>query len=292
MSTQLPVTYDGPALASGRMDIRILAGAMASVAQLVEDSARLVHGADTGIRIEVSGDFRSGSFTYQTISTAVSGITQEQLKEFLVWLGLLSTPTGLSVAGVLKWLNGRKIKRVTREGANDAKIVSGDGSVIVNMQIAQLVVNQTIREDFERITQPLAESGIVVMRTGEEVDSPALEIIKEELPSFLAPPAAAETVHDGEAVAVLQLVSPSFKIGHKWQFAYPGEGAFFAPILDAACLKKLQRRDVSFYFGDLVRVRLRTSVTRTENGALSTTREILEVLEKIEPPKQEDLFEE
>jgi hypothetical protein len=262
---------------------------MASVAQLVEDSARLLYGSDTGIRIEVSGDFKRGSFTYQTISTAIAGVTADQVKEVLTWLGLLSAPTGLTVIGVLKWLRGRKIRRVVREG-NDARITAGDDSTIVNLQVAQLVMNFSVRADLEGATQPLAEPGINVMRTGEDPENPAVEITDEDRESFLAPPPAAETLHDGESVAVLQLVAPVFKIGNKWQFAYPGEPAFHAPILDKKFLVRLQKREIPFLFGDLVRVRLRTSVTRTEAGTLSTSREIIEVLEVIPPTQQDDLF--
>ena len=81
-------------------------------------------------------------------------------------------------------------------------------------------------------------------------------------------------------------------MGNKWQFAYPGEAPFFAPILDKTFLRRLQRREVVFSYGDLVRVRLRTIVSRTRAGSLSTAREIIEVFEILPPAKQTDLFSE
>ena len=83
-----------------------------------------------------------------------------------------------------------------------------------------------------------------------------------------------------------------YRAGNKWQFAYPGEAPFFAPVLDRDFLRRFQRREVVFGYGDLVRVRLRTTVSRTEVGTLSTTREVLEVLEVLPPAKQTDLFSE
>jgi hypothetical protein len=289
-ATGLSVTYDGPALAAGRMDVRVLASAMASVAQLVEDSARLIYGNDADVRIEVSGDFRTGSFTYQNLATALSGLTTEQLRELLTWLGLIAAPTGLTVMGVLKWLAGKKPSRVTRDG-DTAIIVSGNDNRVVNLHVAQLVLNHSVRTGIEGMTQPLAEAGIEVMKVGETATSTAVEITADERPAFLAPPPAAETLHDGEAIAVLQIVSPVFRLGNKWQFSHPGEPSFYAPILDRAFLQRFKNREIALLFGDLVRVRMRTAVTRTEAGSLSTTREILEVLEVIPPPKQVDMFE-
>jgi hypothetical protein len=287
--TRLNVSYDGPEVATGRMDLRLLANAMASVAQLVDDAARISYGTDAGIRIEVSGDFRRGSFSYQIVATALAELQAHQVKEILEYLGLITGFTGLTVVGVLKWLRGRKPDKVQKEG-NQARISAGRQSQIVNLQVAQLVVNQSIRADFEGMTQPLERPGITVMRTSGEAAEPPMEITRDEREAFLAPPPIAEQLDAGESRPILQLVSPNFRIGNKWQFAYPGEAPFFAPILDKDFLIKLQRREVSFSFGDLIRVRLRTVVNRTDAGTLSTVREILEILDKLEPPKQWNLF--
>ncbi len=287
--TRLSVSYDGPALATGRMDAKVLAGAMASVAQLVDDSARLIHGADTNVRIEVSGDFRRGSFTYQIIATALSDLTAVQVKEILVWLGLIATTSGGSLISVLRWLRGRRVRKVSREG-NQATITAGNDSTIVQLQVAQLVMNYPIRTALEGMTQPLAEAGITTLRTGEDIQAPDLEIQSPDREWFLAPAVETETLHSAETVAVLQIVSPVFKIGNKWQFSYPGEPMFYALILDRQFLDQAKKREVSLRWGDLVRVRLRTSVARTQAGTLSTTREILEVIEIVPPPEQFNIF--
>lgn len=287
---RLSVTYDGPELANGRMDVRLLASAMASVAELVDDATRVTYGTDADVRIEVSGDFRRGSFTYQIVATAIQGLDPSQIKEILTWLGLIAAPTGLTVIGVLKWLRGRKIDRIEPESTNRAKIVVGNQSQVVNLQVAQLVVNYKVRSDIEGMTAPLERPGITELRTGEQ-EADAMVVRRDERNSFAAPVPTAQKVHEGESVAVLQLVTPNlYKVGNKWQFAYPGESPFFAPVLDENFLGRFQRREVSFSYGDLVRVRLKTIVERTEIGTLTTHREILEILEIISPIKQGDLF--
>jgi hypothetical protein len=284
------VGYDGPATATGRMDVQALAPAMASVAKLVDDATRIIHGTDAALRVEVSGDFRRGSFTYQLVTTAVSQLTPEQIRQTLEWLGLIATVSGVSVIGVLKWLGGRKVDQVARVG-DDVRLTAGDQSQIVNFHVAQLVMNYGIRSDFEGVTKPLENPGIAVLRTGEANSPAAAEITQDELPAFVAPSPAAEKLHDQPSEAILQLVTPNlYRAGNKWQFAYPGEAPFFAPVLDRDFLRRFQRREVVFGYGDLVRVRLRTTVSRTEVGTLSTSREVLEVLEVLPPAKQTDLF--
>lgn len=287
--TTFSVTYDGPALAAGRMDVRVLASAMASVAQLVDDAARLLHGPRTGIRVEVSGNFRRGSFSYQVFAAAIADLTAEQVKEILVWLGLIASTSGSNVIEVVRWLRGRKVRKVTQEGQT-ATITAGNESTVVNLQVAQLVMNYNIRADLEGATQPLAESGIDVMRTGEYIETPSVEITAEDRGVFLAPPQEATTLHEGDAIAVLQLVSPVFKPGNKWQFAFPGEASFHAPIQDKSFLERARKREVEFRYGDLIRVHLRTTVSRTESGGLTTAREILEVIEILPPPEQFTIF--
>lgn len=286
---RLELSYDGPALATGRMDVRVLAAAMASTAQLIDDSTRELYGADAQVRIEVGGDFRKGSFTYAIYAMAVAGVDPTTIRQILEWIGLTGA-AATSVFGILRWLNGRKAK--LKKIGDQVEIRAGGDIQIVNLQIAQLAFNYQVRTGIEGIVAPLENEGIDEMRiSAAGAVVPKSVIKREERALFAAPEPAAEQLGLNEGDAVLQIVSPVFRVTNsKWQFAYPGEAAFFAPILDADFVKRIRRREEHFSFGDLVRVRLRTTVTRTESGSLRTEREILRVFEKIEPAEQSDMF--
>lgn len=288
---RLQVTYDGPAVASGRMDIRVLASAMASVAQLVDDAARISYGTQAQVRIEVGGDFRRGSFSYELVTQALQHLSADQLRELLEWLGLLAAPTGVTVLGVIRWLRGRKVQRAERSGKEVNIIVADGDSRVVNMHIGQLVLNPTVRMDIQGVMQPLESAGIDEFRAGAPGAEP-VRVTADEQAYFNAPPAAAEKVHDAVDLTLLQLVSPIFRDGNKWQFSYPGEGPFHAAVTDKKFLREVKGHIVQFGYGDLIRVRLRTTVTRTELGQLRTDREVVEVVELIPPAKQTDLFDE
>ena len=290
---RINVRYTGPALASGRMDVRQLAPAMASVAQLVDDAARLLFGQEAEARIEISGDFRRGSFAYEFFAVPHGALNPDELKNLLEWIGLIATSSGVSgvtLFQVIKWLRGRKARKMERLPGNNVEIHAGDGSIVAPIQIANLVVNYQVRNAVEGITEPLARQGIDSVEIGEKGAEPAVEITRQERELFLAPPPDAEPLHKATSETVLQVVSPVFKVGNKWQFAYPGEASFHAAILDKAFLQRMQNREVVFGFGDLIRAEVRTSVSRSEGGKLSTEREIVKVNEVLPPAQQTDLF--
>ncbi|MBI2407506.1 MAG: hypothetical protein HYV19_04305 [Gemmatimonadetes bacterium] len=287
---RLELSYDGPALATGRMDVRLLAAAMASTAQLIDDSTHEMFGPDAEVRIEVGGDFRKGSFTYAIHALAVAGIDAEAIRRVLQDIGLISGATGATVIGVLKWLRGRKAK-VKRTGES-IELHAGRDVQVVNLHVAQLVYSPRVRSGIEGLVAPLSHDGIEEMRMGTGIASePIVTIDRNERSAFIAPEPTPERVGENVGEALLQVVSPVlYASDRKWQFAYPGETAFFAPVLDTEFMKRFRRREIDFLFGDLVRVELKTTVTRTEAGTHRTEREILKVYEKIEPPKQIDLF--
>ena len=52
----------------------------------------------------------------------------------------------------------------------------------------------------------------------------------------------------------------------------------------------MRSHEITFGKGDTLRVRLRLQVTQTEEG-LMPVREVVEVIDKISPPKQKEMFE-
>ena len=61
-------------------------------------------------------------------------------------------------------------------------------------------------------------------------------------------------------------------------------------MLDEEFLRKVRSHEITFGKGDTLRVRLRLQVTQTEEG-LMPVREVVEVIDKISPPKQKEMFE-
>jgi hypothetical protein len=65
---EITVSYDGPELAGGRMDMRYLAPAMLATAKLFEHTAQEMYGSAAALKIDVQADFQRGSFTYHVLT--------------------------------------------------------------------------------------------------------------------------------------------------------------------------------------------------------------------------------
>lgn len=292
------VAYDGPALANGRMSMLDLAPAMLSTARMVEDGARLLFGPTAGIKIEVNADFRRGSFAFDVFTgpdaarqakDILSHISLQQIEFLLKWLGLTGGAGG-GVFGLIKWLRNRQVKSVEQgEAVDSARIVLHDGqNITVNVNVAVLTLNQTIRQDADGVIEPLRRPGITEFRAGRGLE--AEQIVRGAEADYFIPPALPEReLQDRVTEEIVEVVSPTFRDGNKWRFAQ-GDAPFYAAVLDKEFIRRVNRHEFTFGKGDALRVQLRSRVTQTPDG-LSADREITKVLEYLPPPKQGDLFE-
>lgn len=101
------------------------------------------------------------------------------------------------------------------------------------------------------------------------------------------PPSVQDRLLVNEEVTYLQIVKVSFNMNNKWEFTQ-GDNKISANIIDSDFINKVQNRTVSFYDGDILKVRLQKEQYQTK-GKLKTNYLILEVLEHIQSPKQQNL---
>lgn len=283
---QVTVKYDGPAVAEGRMDARDLAPAMLATARLFEHSAALLYGSDTALKIEVQADFRGGSFSYDILTHVVE--LGRTIASNLSVSDVIATGTLLFVA--VREARGRKTKEIVRRD-NSASIVFHDGdNITVNLHVAQLFLNPTIREDIEGAVQPLKNEGVTEFR----LTAPTEEAVvpRDAIDYFNAPAGEDQLLQDDVVTDVIEVLSPHFKEGNKWQFSLAGEGPFWARILDKKFVDRVRRHLVVFGTGDALRVKMRVRISRKPNGDFERLREIIEVVDEIKYVPPPSLFDE
>jgi hypothetical protein len=294
-SVKVTVKYDGPAIEGGRMDARDLAPAMLATAKLYEHVGALMYGSTTGLKIEVQANFREGSFAYDIV-TRVAELTQHLIQNVSV-SDVIATGTMLVAA--VKSARGRKPKEIVPvpatgppvpESPPQSKIVFHDGDVItVNFNVGQIFLNPTVREDVEGIVAPLKKEGIEDF----DVQSPVgdVHVQKNEVDYFSAPLADEQVLQDKIEEEIVEVLSPHFKEGNKWQFSLAGEGVFWARILDIEFVRMVAARAIVFASGDALRVMMRVRVTRKPDGKFDRLREIIRVVGKEPGLGQGSLFE-
>lgn len=286
------IVYSGSALDSNEMDVRELAPALLAFADAIEEANRVINGDRASVRLNVSGSFKSGSFgidltvildAIRDLLTALNSDPANGAKNLLDLIGIGGTG---GLIGVLRWLRNRKATKI--EVQDDKRVIfeiESKETIEASPEVLKLYRNTIVRSSLEKaFFEPLSKDGIDSIRMrrgGAEVIIP-----KAERDSFVAPPLEDEPLSEFVTEAHLQIASLSFVEANKWRFTRgAGDSAFFADIDDEGFVERVNRNEITFAKGDILKVRLRTRETLTERGLKSEYR-IERVLEHRSAARQ------
>lgn len=293
MSTAtIEVVYDGPILANGTMDVRELAPALLAIGDLCQDANKLLNGSDAQVSVHVKAEFEPGSFhigleVVQTLLTQTKsfllGDTVTAATQLAALLGFAgATTTGL--IKLVKWINGRQVTKVEPDQAGNVAIYINNSTLTVSQSVVKLYNSGEVRRSLEGALKPLDRDGIDKFEVKH--DNQVVETItKEEYQHFKAKTADIEQPLTEESrIAHLEVIKPSFYEGLKWTFS-DGDGTLTADMGDKDFLDKLNRREVGFAKGDVLKVEMLTKSWHSING-LRTERKIIKVIEVRPAPRQ------
>lgn len=293
-SVEFSIKYDGPALTSHEMDVRELAPALLALSTLLEESNRTLNSEKPEIRVNVKGNFKSGSFKVD-LSAALT--FKEQLVSLLAGpdatamanlfgilsgLGLLG---GGGLLGLLLWLKGRKPSSISYDKDKVVFTIQGDDggndSLAVDLAVHRLYQESTVRQSLAKVVKPLDREGIDTFTSGRDGEAEVI-ITKADAPALAAIDDASsivsDTITDG---MLLQIESPSFKDGNKWRLT-DGTTSFYAELADMEFVDRIQSGEERFGKGDVLVVKMRRVQSISDNG-LKTEYKIEEVKEHRAP---------
>jgi hypothetical protein len=193
-----------------------------------------------------------------------------------------------------KLLKGRKIRSATRIESSEGSAVymitiEGDGNTInVPEPVYRLATDRKVAKAEKGIVEPLLSGGIDVLEVrseGKEIerigkDEGAYFGVVDDQEDLDAP---SQTVQ-----AILELRSPVFAQGEKWQFNY-GEQRISAEITDPRFVTRVFTYGDRFGVGDKFKVTLRISQYQTKSGSIRNSYEVERVLEQWEAKEQRPL---
>lgn len=294
------VAYDGIALRSGSMDVRELAPALLAVGDLLQHSNRVLNGDRASLSVKVRSDFERGSFqivfelAQSLASQAHMFVTGEHLKtakQIAELAGLLGGGA-IGVLKLIKMLKGnRPTSATTLQNGNISLTINGSNNhVEIKPEVFQLANDIHIQKAASCIMKPLASEGIekFEVRRGKEIME---TFTRDDLPAFRPVPQTERAIHnvDNERIVALEIIKPSFEDNLTWLFSDGNEGRIGAIVRDQNFLQRLERREISFSKGDILRLKLQTRTYVTAEG-LRTEHDVIEVLDVIGQPKPTSLL--
>ncbi|MBI5193237.1 MAG: hypothetical protein HZA08_07340 [Nitrospirae bacterium] len=294
-TTQIYVAYDGESLQSGLMDVRDLAPAFIAIGDLCQETNRVLNGDKAHLSVKVRSGFQRGSFeiSLEIMQSIIHHAKSLLLGDDIIAVKTLTELLGFAGGGYvslitfLKWLKNRKVIGIANQENGDYRIEIEGDHIDVSPNILKLSENIKVREALEGIIKPLIQDGIdrFEVRQGNEIIE---SIGKGDIPSFSQPEFTEGVTVDNEQAALLEIVRLSFEEKYKWTFTN-GNMIFNADIEDVEFLNKLNRREILFAKGDILKVSLYTKSWQTEKG-LKTEYKVLRVIEIIPSPRQLQMF--
>lgn len=269
--TDFGVTYDGPALADGRMRVADLAPALLELGELFREANAILAPQSPPVALEIQAT-REGSFDVHLILTqaevaiaalASPGITGlVNLKELLVGeLGLFA---------LIKRLKGHPPTRTDSREPGRLTFTTAEGdSITVSSETAELYHRATIRRHASKVVAPLGTEGVDVLRFRRETQTTevTLELSPADTPSFRVEEREV-VVHEARPTMLYSLVAPSFADGNKWRLS-DGTQQFWASIEDENFLERVDDGE-PFRKGDYLQCEMLIRSIRTEDGSLRT----------------------
>jgi hypothetical protein len=284
MQTKMGLSYSGPAVDIGSMDVYEASANMIAFSQFVVLAAKAQFGPEANIEARVNG-FERGSFVTDIVfqvsgatATIFSAATSRQLWEVI--------EGAVKLWKFLKGLAPNKIEHAhTPDLHQSVRVTNNDGQILqVSTQSLTVVFSEKGSSAAGRfIREALMHQGMDGVKiTGE--GKKKIDIAQAESEYFVSV-SPSETITDAVSPMALIIEAPVFKEDNKWRFS-DGLTSFFATIEDKDFLAKVNAGE-RFGKGDILYADVRLNQEQI-GMKLVADRAIVRVREHRIGPKQLD----
>lgn len=289
------ITYDGPALATNRMDVRQLAPALLSLADVVQAAHGIVAplAAPPGLQITATevGSFSVELLLQDVADGAVDFLTAPGMEAFSNAAGV----TGLGLVGLIGAAIRLRKKRQASRPVGDplplgnvrpgwVRVSFEDRTTLeVPSSALRLADDLAFRRAMSGVVEPLRNPGVDDLAI-TQAERRVTHIDQDDLPAFAEPVVDEELLSDSTRDAVLRLLNIAFVPGHKWKVS-DGSRDFWVTIEDLTFIQRVETNMEAFRSGDELRCEVRTQQWRKPNGELRTDESIVRVTEHVPGPR-------
>lgn len=291
------VSFDGPGVRDGRIDVRDLAPALLSLGRLIDAANLAINGDKQPIKVQAKA-VSEGSFevhldailtTWGYLRSLIDDPDAQAAKSLLEWIGLLGGGP-LSMATLIqlyRWLGGKRPGKIVREKDGFFQVELEGRSIRVPFEVLRLYQELAVsRAISELLTTVEGESidRIDFRQEGASKDAPLETLTRADRVSFTIQEPAPETVVDDARRLALSIRSLAFQEGNKWRL-FDGQNVITATIEDREFIERVDQNLIRFAKGDVLICEVRTVQTQSRDG-LKTEHTVLRVLEHKPAPSQ------
>lgn len=286
----LRVEYHGPAVAEGRIDVRDLAPALLSLADLFREINQIATPGAPSVSLDVHATERASfdiGLLLHVAETLIDGFDHLHKLYVLLFGGAV-----VGGGGLFEFIRRRGVRRIverTPTPDGEVRVRFDDGAeMTVSAKTLEAHDSVSVRRNARRVVRPLGHEGIDWM----EVRSEDLEVRvdRDEVPAFDIVDIAREELPAQEQVVYLNVISPTFKEGNKWRFS-DGARNLWAVIEDSVFLRDVDEGRLRFGKGDQIHGTLELRQYRADDGNLTSEYVVTEVHQVYRPGDQMQLEE-
>ena len=282
--TEFDISYHGPALADGSMNVRDLAPAMMAVGSLFESTNELLNADRAAVNINVRAT-SGGSFHifFEVLqNSSIANITDflttaNQIVNLIIGGATIVSGATIGLIALIKWLRGRnpKVEQIN-EGMFRLTLENGE-TYDIPTELLTMYQNADVRNALSGMVRPVKEDGIDTLEVRQN-DQLIASVAKEDA-DYFDTPEVQELMLDETRSHVFSIVSLAFREGNKWRLT-DGQLTFSVSMMDDDFQHRVDNNAVSFAKGDLLICDMRTIQWLTHQG-IKTEYEIVKVNEHM-----------
>jgi hypothetical protein len=280
------LTYDGPALDSGRMEVRDLAPALIAFGDLFREANALLYPEAPPVSLEIRAT-EAGSFHIALIMVRPDLVIRAvQLFSGSAATGLVNLYTFIIGSGgllvLLRKMYGKSVERTEQLPDGIVRLIMNDGTIIeVPDETLRLYGSVNIRRRVREVMTPLGREGIdeITITDGNE----SAVIPADDLPVYDIPNLPDTPLVERESTEALTIANVAFTDGNKWRFSN-GAVTFYADVADEDFLNAVEAGE-PFRKNDILLCSMKMKQWQGEGG-LRTEYTVDRVLEHIPSARQ------
>lgn len=278
------VTYDGPALADGRMPVRDLAPALLALGEIFAEASALSYPDKEPVALNFQAT-AEGSFEVHLILEATG--VWNQVVDLLNTDGADALSNLMQIVGggyglfaFIRAITRRLIKKQEEVSPGRIRVTLEDGATLeVAAEVLALYRNSNARSQARQVVEPLKRAGVDELKLEAAEGDVQVNVSAAEVREFEPVEEAEVPLLEREGPMILAIASVAFIEGNKWRFS-DGDRTFYATLEDEGFLRRVEAGAEAFRNGDFLKCQMRI-VQYRQGDALHTDYYVKRVIEHI-----------